>query len=62
MGTCVEACSGDANCDLDSKCCSNGCGHGCFKAVSNPGKLLCVGVRARACMRAGVRACVRACV
>ena len=53
MGTCDEACSGDAECDLDSKCCSNGCGHDCIKSIS---KLFDVSVCAHVCV--GVRACV----
>ena len=32
-GICVEMCSSDADCPPDSKCCSNGCGHVCKKAV-----------------------------
>ena len=52
MGTCDEACSGDAECDLDSKCCSNGCGHDCFKSIS---KLFDVSLRVCACV------CVCAC-
>ncbi|KAI0240898.1 hypothetical protein LSAT2_005925, partial [Lamellibrachia satsuma] len=33
VGTCVERCSNDADCPTDSKCCSNGCGHVCMKAI-----------------------------
>ncbi|XP_072037678.1 uncharacterized protein [Amphiura filiformis] len=32
-GTCDEACKSDMDCDEDMKCCSNGCGHGCFRPV-----------------------------
>jgi hypothetical protein len=35
MGTCVESCSSDDDCDANLKCCSNGCGHVCTK----PGKI-----------------------
>ena len=31
-GICVEMCQGDADCDADEKCCSNGCGHTCQRA------------------------------
>ncbi|XP_078000283.1 uncharacterized protein LOC144452853 isoform X2 [Glandiceps talaboti] len=29
VGTCVEECNGDYDCDGEDKCCSNGCGHVC---------------------------------
>ena len=28
-GVCAELCSSDDDCELDEKCCSNGCGHQC---------------------------------
>nr|XP_040126458.1 WAP four-disulfide core domain protein 18-like [Ictidomys tridecemlineatus] len=31
--TCAEMCSGDDSCPMGMKCCSNGCGHTCQKAV-----------------------------
>nr|XP_040125053.1 protein Wfdc21-like [Ictidomys tridecemlineatus] len=33
VGTCAELCSGDDSCPRGMKCCSNGCGHTCQKAV-----------------------------
>lgn len=36
VGICVEACSGDNSCAMDEKCCSNGCGRTCQKAVTFP--------------------------
>ena len=32
IGTCVEECSSDDDCNEDEKCCSNGCGHTCTTA------------------------------
>uniref|UniRef100_M3YU78 WAP domain-containing protein n=1 Tax=Mustela putorius furo TaxID=9669 RepID=M3YU78_MUSPF len=29
LGTCIEVCSGDWDCDLGERCVSNGCGHVC---------------------------------
>ena len=29
FGICLEQCSVDNDCQLDEKCCSNGCGHVC---------------------------------
>jgi len=34
VGTCVEMCSSDANCEGDLKCCSNGCGHTCQTPIT----------------------------
>ena len=31
IGTCVEECLHDADCDGGHKCCSNGCGHVCVE-------------------------------
>ena len=31
IGTCVEECLQDADCDGGHKCCSNGCGHVCVE-------------------------------
>ena len=33
MGACVEMCSDDGDCHDEDKCCSNGCGHACQRAV-----------------------------
>nr|XP_028587891.1 WAP four-disulfide core domain protein 18-like isoform X2 [Podarcis muralis] len=32
-GLCVERCKGDASCSPEQKCCSNGCGHECMRAI-----------------------------
>uniref|UniRef100_A0A673V1X6 WAP domain-containing protein n=1 Tax=Suricata suricatta TaxID=37032 RepID=A0A673V1X6_SURSU len=32
LGSCVEACRGDWDCDLGERCVSNGCGHACAPA------------------------------
>ncbi|OQV14050.1 hypothetical protein BV898_11715 [Hypsibius exemplaris] len=32
-GICVEQCSSDTDCQAGFKCCNNGCGHSCLKAV-----------------------------
>ena len=32
-GICVEECEGDQDCRREEKCCSNGCGHTCRRAV-----------------------------
>lgn len=37
VGICIHACSGDSACAADEKCCSNGCGRTCQKAVTNSG-------------------------
>ncbi|KAL5463602.1 hypothetical protein EMCRGX_G032515 [Ephydatia muelleri] len=36
VGICSEMCSADAECSLGEKCCSNGCGHSCAKALVIP--------------------------
>ncbi|KAL9958935.1 hypothetical protein ACROYT_G036012 [Oculina patagonica] len=36
IGTCVEGCSGDGDCNGEDKCCFNGCGHTCMKPVKPP--------------------------
>ncbi|XP_022109246.1 prestalk protein-like [Acanthaster planci] len=36
VGVCVDLCDGDEDCDSDMKCCSNGCGQQCLKAVDVP--------------------------
>ncbi|XP_038060820.1 cysteine-rich motor neuron 1 protein-like isoform X2 [Patiria miniata] len=36
VGVCVDVCDSDDDCDSDMKCCSNGCGHQCLKAVDIP--------------------------
>ncbi|XP_036195763.1 WAP four-disulfide core domain protein 18-like [Myotis myotis] len=33
MGHCAELCSGDESCPRGMKCCSNGCGHVCKRAI-----------------------------
>ncbi|XP_014393258.1 PREDICTED: WAP four-disulfide core domain protein 18-like [Myotis brandtii] len=33
IGLCVEKCSGDDSCPGEMKCCSNGCGHVCKRAI-----------------------------
>ncbi|XP_065422448.1 scuwaprin-a-like [Chrysemys picta bellii] len=35
-GPCVERCRGDYSCPPGRKCCSNGCGHVCMKALIPP--------------------------
>ena len=35
-GICVEECSSDDDCQSSEKCCSNGCGHSCTRAVTIP--------------------------
>ncbi|KAK7108469.1 hypothetical protein V1264_016205 [Littorina saxatilis] len=35
FGICLEACSSDASCSGDEKCCSNGCGHVCLDPVTD---------------------------
>ena len=37
MGACVEMCSDDGDCHDEDKCCSNGCGHACQRAVFDTG-------------------------
>ena len=32
-GVCAELCSSDDDCELDERCCSNGCGHQCTKGT-----------------------------
>uniref|UniRef100_A0A667ISR5 WAP domain-containing protein n=1 Tax=Lynx canadensis TaxID=61383 RepID=A0A667ISR5_LYNCA len=32
LGSCIEECSGDWDCDPDEHCVSNGCGHVCVPA------------------------------
>ncbi|CAI5778624.1 four-disulfide core domain 18-like [Podarcis lilfordi] len=32
-GHCAELCQGDASCPPGEKCCSNGCGHQCMRAI-----------------------------
>ena len=32
-GVCAELCSSDDDCELDERCCSNGCGHQCTKGL-----------------------------
>uniref|UniRef100_A0A452RE61 WAP domain-containing protein n=1 Tax=Ursus americanus TaxID=9643 RepID=A0A452RE61_URSAM len=32
LGTCIELCSDDWDCDLGERCVSNGCGHVCAAA------------------------------
>ncbi|CAI5778635.1 four-disulfide core domain 18-like isoform X2 [Podarcis lilfordi] len=32
-GVCAELCQGDASCSPGEKCCSNGCGHQCMRAI-----------------------------
>ncbi|XP_070557411.1 balbiani ring protein 3-like [Ptychodera flava] len=39
LGSCVEECSRDHDCEEDMKCCSNGCGHVCVSMTAErPGK------------------------
>ncbi|XP_033009798.1 WAP four-disulfide core domain protein 18-like isoform X2 [Lacerta agilis] len=33
FGTCDERCRSDASCPRGQKCCSNGCGHACTRAI-----------------------------
>ncbi|XP_078344304.1 waprin-Phi2-like [Oculina patagonica] len=52
IGTCVEGCSGDGDCNGEDKCCFNGCGHTCMKPVKPPKP---------GCPKPGVGICVEAC-
>ena len=36
IGICVELCSADDDCSEGEKCCSNGCGHVCTRAIPGP--------------------------
>ncbi len=33
IGSCVEACEEDGDCEFGQKCCSNGCGHVCVEPL-----------------------------
>ena len=37
MGTCYQGCNNDWDCEGDSKCCSNGCGHVCKDPAETEG-------------------------
>ncbi|KAK7878625.1 hypothetical protein WMY93_030461 [Mugilogobius chulae] len=41
LGTCVQECSSDNDCDGDFKCCSNGCGQVCMEPITVPKLGLC---------------------
>ncbi|KAG6938447.1 WAP four-disulfide core domain 3, partial [Chelydra serpentina] len=56
LGLCVERCRGDYSCPPGQKCCSNGCGHVCMKAIIQPR------VRPGACPKPqGLGLCVERC-
>ena len=41
VGICIRACSNDAECEGDLKCCFNGCGHTCQKPGIEQERLIC---------------------